>query len=85
MSKKTIYYAVTRPPIRTSYPTQKSEELYQGIIRQSTHVGGSIADVFAGSGMFGKVGVQLQRIVTMIEKSVAAFNNHIIPNLEQAF
>lgn len=78
-------FSATRPPIKTSYPTQKAEELYQPIIRQSTHVGDAIADAFTGSGMFGKVGVQLQRIVTMIEKSVAAFDNHIIPNLEQAF
>lgn len=78
-------FQVQRPPIRTSYPTQKAEELYNGIICQSTHIGDHIADPFAGSGMFGKVGIQLRRIVTMIEKSVSAYENHIIPNIEKSF
>lgn len=78
-------FKCTRPPVKTSYQTQKAEELYNRLIKQGSHPGNHIADAFTGSGMFGKVGLELRRIITLIEKSLSAFENHIIPNLEKSF
>ena len=83
-SPSTKYHFV-RPSLPRSggYSTQKPEGLLEKIITRSTNPGDKILDIFAGSGVSLKVGLQLGRKVHGLEISETAINNYILPMLNE--
>lgn len=68
-----------RPSINNSYSTQKSEQLCDQLIQQSTFAGEVVADPCAGSGIMGFRAFMLQRYAVMLEAMEEAINNYILP------
>ena len=54
-------FSLQRPPLRTSYPTEKPTRLLEKIIEQSTNIGDTILDMFGGSGSTLKSSLKLKR------------------------
>lgn len=69
-------------PRPKGYHTQKAEGLLRSLILQSSKENDHLLDPFAGSGMFGRVALELKRKVTLIEKNIATINNFILQNLK---
>ncbi len=78
-----LTFTCERPPVKTSYSTQKNESFLSQLIEQSTHMYEVCADFFGGSGMFGKCALNLNRVVYVIEKLQSAVDNFIIPKIQQ--
>lgn len=57
---------------RGAYPTQKPVELAQLLIQQSSDVGDTVLDPFAGSGSFGVAATSIGRIFLGVDSSAAA-------------
>ena len=75
-------FTCERPPIATSYPTQKAEGFVTRLIKQSTFENDVILDPCAGSGIMGKCALLLNRVVHMVEVLETAVNDFIIPKLQ---
>ena len=63
------------------YKTEKSPELLNSLIKNSTYENEYILDCFAGSGVTGEEALKLNRNISLIEISKKAINEHIIPRL----
>lgn len=78
-------FTCERPPVATSYPTQKAEPFITQLIRQSTFENDVILDPCAGSGVMGKCGkcgLLLNRVVHMVEVLDSAIQQFILPKLQ---
>lgn len=77
---ETLDFEFPRPK---GYPTQKPAGLLRQLIEQSTRIFDHVLDLFAGSGVTGQEALALQRRVTLVEKNMDAFQNHILKNINQ--
>lgn len=77
-----MVFTCERPPIRTSYPTQKAEPFITQLIKQSTFPNEVVGDFCAGSGVTGKCALAINRVIYLIEKLQSAIDNFIIPKLQ---
>ena len=59
---------------RTGYPTQKPRALLERIVRCATAPGGTVVDLFAGSGTTGEVAHALGRTFVLADRSPVALN-----------
>ncbi len=75
----TLDFEAQRPPIRTSYSTEKAPEVLERLILQSTHENDVCLDPGAGSGIFGEVAITLNRIVHLVEIVEDTITNFILP------
>lgn len=78
-----LEFTVIRPPVGTSYPTQKAEPFIRQLIQQSTFEDEVVGDFFGGSGMTGKCALALNRVVYLIEKLQSAIDNFITPKITE--
>ena len=79
-----LTFTCERPAIRSSYSTQKAEPFIEQLILQATNENETVGDLAgAGSGVFGKCALALNRIVYMVEKLQSAIDNFIIPKIQQ--
>jgi hypothetical protein len=60
---------------RTGYPTQKPRALLERIVRCASPEGGTVVDLFAGSGTTGEVAQALGRRFVMADRSSVAINS----------
>lgn len=79
LSEINLNIKAIRPSISKSYSTQKSEELCDQLIKQSTFTGEVVADPCAGSGIMGLRAYLLQRHAVMVEAMQETINNYILP------
>lgn len=77
-----LTFTCERPPVKTSYSTQKNEGFLSQLIEQSTHEHEVCGDFFTGSGMFGKCALTLNRIVYLIEKLQSTIDTFILPKIQ---
>jgi len=77
-----LTFTCERPPVKTSYSTQKNEGFLTQLIEQSTHEHEVCGDFFSGSGMFGKCALSLNRIVYLIETLQATIDDFILPKIQ---
>lgn len=68
-------------PTKKGYSTEKAEDFVERIILQSTLKDEEIMDPFAGSGVFGKKGIELDRKVSLVEVQETTIENYIVPKL----
>lgn len=78
-----LNFTVERPSVKESYSTQKAEPFITQLIKQATFENDITADFGAGSGIFGKCALALNRIVYLIDKLETAVENFILPKIKQ--
>lgn len=71
-----------RPPVKTSYRTQKNEAMLDRLIMQSTLPNETVCDPCAGSGKTGERSLFLNRISIMVECRQSAIDDFIIPKIQ---
>lgn len=74
-------HIAVRPYGSGSYSTEKAESFISDLVNQSTKEGDAVLDPFAGSGVFGKVAMDMRRIVYLVEKIPETIQEYIFPRL----
>lgn len=77
-----LNFTCQRPPVATSYSTQKAKGFLTRLIQQSTFENEVVLDPGAGSGTFGECALEKNRIVYLIDKLQSAIDNFIIPKIQ---
>lgn len=76
-------FTCTRPPVLTSYSTQKAAPFIKRLIQQSTFENETVCDPGAGSGIVGECALMLNRIVHLIDCLENSIYNFIIPKIKK--
>lgn len=79
-----LEFEAVRPPVATSYPTEKAVPFIDRLIRQSTVAGQWVLDAFAGSGVTGERCLRHGRFSVLVERLQQTIEQYILPRLAAA-
>lgn len=84
MVNESMDYTFQRPPLKRSggYATQKPLGLMEAFVQRATLKGEWVLDLFGGSGEMLNASLKLDRKCYMVEKSLSAITDHILPKLK---
>lgn len=80
----TLNFQYIRPPVASSYQTEKPAALMKALIQQSTIEGETVLDPFGGSGVTGAEALRTGRNAVLVEREENAVENVIKPRIEEA-